>query len=131
MTSLFQHGNTLASSEWRKNSGKMRKFLHKLILTSLSPLIPYTWLTFLFFKSKLFRSLRWSSDFLNDQFEIWFLEVQFHIMVDPQLVYISAEEETAFIHIRASTHWKNFHPHKTVRSTVPEIIQPLNPLQRE
>lgn len=86
---------------------------------------------FSFFKSKLFRSLRWSSDFLNDQFEIWFLEVQFHIMVDPQLVYISAEGETAFIHIRASAHWNNFHPHKTVRSTVPEIIQPLNPLQRE
>lgn len=131
MTSLFQHRNTLASSEWRKNPWKMRKFLHRLILSSVLPHIPYTWLTFLFLKLKLFRSLRCSSDFLNDHFEIWFLKVQFHIMVDPQLGYISAEGETAFIHIRASTHWNNFHPHKTLRSTVPEIIQPLNPLQRK
>lgn len=120
----------MASSEWRKNSGKMEVPSQAYTLFTLTTYSLHM-ADFSFLKSKLFRSLRWSSDFLNDQFEIWFLKVQFHIMVDPQLVYISAEGETAFIHIRASTQWNNFHPHKSVRSTVPEIIQPLNPLQRE
>lgn len=109
----------------------MGKFLHRLMLPSLLPHIPYTWLTFFFLlKSKLF-SFICSPDFLNGQYEIWFLKVQFRITLNPQLVYISAGGETALIHIRANTHWNNFHlteshPHKTVRSTVPEIIQPLN-----
>lgn len=44
---LFQHRSPLARSEWRKDSGKMGKFLHTLAYTpfTLTTLL-YTRLTF-------------------------------------------------------------------------------------